>query len=582
MLMPRKFSELLHLARRFRQGWVILYFTVLAVLFTYPLIRQMGDAIVGQIGDNIYFIWLIRWYNQALFSLHTSPFFNANLNFPAGWNLASTDTVPAIMLYAVPLSWLGGATWAYNLALLLGYILSGWIMFLWLREMTGSTWAGLVGGTLFAFSPNHQAHLVAGHLNLASTQWFPLYFWALYRLLRAPRFAWKPALVAALSLGLISGVTPYYIYMTILFSGVFVAAWLWQEGRQVLRLALWQNLAVLGGAGAVLALIPMLPYLSLNQQGGLASRSINYASSLAASPTDFILPSTDHFLWGTWIGAHFDRSLLVEATLYVGVVGGLLALLAWIKRKESGAADLFTPAVWVIVISFILALGPHLLWLNQKVVLPLPGFLAGLLAHRSISIPLPGLFLFQYFPLYDKMRALARFGFFALFFISVLAGLGAAWLMQKLPERRRIVVALVLLGLILVDFYPGPYATLARIDARPVDYWLAQQPGDGAVAQFPIDQEVDQDQVYNSSVHGKPYIGGFFSANVPSQYLDVRPALSEFPSTDAITTLRRLGVEYMVVDASQYVDFSLVDRQIRALGLQFAANVAGQYVYLFP
>src|SRR5512139_3810060 len=105
--------------------WAGLYFTVLTVFFTYPLVWRMGDSVVGQVGDNIYFIWLIRWYERALFVLHTSPFFNGQLNYPAGWNLAATDTVPAVMLYAVPLSWIGGATWAYNAALLLSFILSG-------------------------------------------------------------------------------------------------------------------------------------------------------------------------------------------------------------------------------------------------------------------------------------------------------------------------------------------------------------------------------------------------------------------------------------------------------------------------
>ncbi len=512
------FSTFQRSLQRHAAWWAGLYFTGLTVFFTYPLIWRMHDEVVGQIGDNIYFIWLIRWYQQALFVLHTSPFFNSQLNYPAGWSLAATDTVPAVMLYTLPLSWIGGATWAYNAALLLSFILSGWFMYLWLRHLTGSEWAGLLSGTLFAFLPNHMARFLIGHLNQATTQWFPLYFWSLYSLLRAERRAWKPALIAALSLGLISGSTPYYIYTTGIISAAFVAGWMWQARRRLLRPVLWQNLLILGGLALPLVVIPMLPYLVLNQQGGLASRSVAYASGIAASPTDFILPSSDHFLWGAWISAHFDRSLWIETTLYVGAVGGVLALLAWLKRKQIVAADLITPALWAMVVSFVLALGTHLLWLNQKVVLTLPAFLQGLFDRQGITLPLPGYFLFQYLPVYNKMRALARFGFFVPLFVSVLAGLGTAWLLPRQPVRWRTWAAIGLLALVVLDFYPGVYTQFAPIAARPVDAWLAEQPGQGAVAQFPSSQNEDQDQVYNTLVHGKPFIGGFFSANKPAQY----------------------------------------------------------------
>ena len=45
------------------------------------------------------------------------------------------------------------------------------------------------------------------------------------------------------------------------------------------------------------------------------------------------------------------------------------------------------------------------------------------------------------------------------------------------------------------------------------------------MAQFPAIQAEDQDQVYNTLVYEKPFIGGFFSANQPEQYLRIRPVL---------------------------------------------------------
>ena len=45
------------------------YFTILTCAMTYPAIFHMNELIGGGGGDGTYFIWLIRWYQKALFEL---------------------------------------------------------------------------------------------------------------------------------------------------------------------------------------------------------------------------------------------------------------------------------------------------------------------------------------------------------------------------------------------------------------------------------------------------------------------------------------------------------------------------------
>ena len=53
------------------QGLLVwLWFILLAVVFTRPLIARSANEIAGEIGDNIYFIWMIGWVKKALFTLH--------------------------------------------------------------------------------------------------------------------------------------------------------------------------------------------------------------------------------------------------------------------------------------------------------------------------------------------------------------------------------------------------------------------------------------------------------------------------------------------------------------------------------
>ncbi|HEY9089048.1 MAG TPA: hypothetical protein VIO36_12825, partial [Anaerolineaceae bacterium] len=222
-------------------GWVarwsttaaLFYFTALSILTTWPLARVMSTQMVGSLGDNIYFVWMIGWMQKALFQLRANPFDVWFLNYPEGWNMAYTEITPAQLALALPFSLLGGETFGYNAAMLLTFILSGLTMFLWVRHLTGSKLAGLIAGTIYGFAPYHFAHFLIGHLNLSGTQWFPLYFWGLFDLLGARRFAWKPALLAGLGLGLIALTSQYYVYMALLVSVPAVLVWLLLDRAQL-------------------------------------------------------------------------------------------------------------------------------------------------------------------------------------------------------------------------------------------------------------------------------------------------------------------------------------------------------------
>ena len=140
--------------------WVLVYFSAMTVIMTWPLALRMGHSVIGQIGDNIYFVWMIGWMKKALFTLHVNPFNVWFLNYPEGWSLAYTEITPAQLLLAMPFSFIGSPTFAYNMAMMLTFILSGLGMYLWVRHVTGRTDAALIAGTAFAFIPYRFAHFL--------------------------------------------------------------------------------------------------------------------------------------------------------------------------------------------------------------------------------------------------------------------------------------------------------------------------------------------------------------------------------------------------------------------------------------
>jgi hypothetical protein len=175
-----------------------------------------------------------------------------------------------------------------------------------------------------------------------------------------------------------------------------------------------------------------------------------------------------------------------------------------------------------------------------------------------------------------------RFGIFVLVFADVLAGLGVAWLLSRVQNRWKYVLGIGLLFLVIFDFYPAPMKEFSDIESRPIDAWLAKQPGNGAVVQFPFQLVENPDQVYYTLSYNKPFLGGFFNAFPPEQYQRIRPVLMNFPNQESVELLKELGVEYVLVDSSYYPDFNQTRVNIENLGLHMLTISDSEYVFELP
>ena len=227
--------------------WVTLYFTAMTLVMTWPLVTRMGDSMVGLVGDNIYFVWMIGWFKKALFDLGVNPFNIWFLNYPQGWSLAYTEITQANLAIAMPFYFIGGEVFAYNMAMMISFVFSGLGMALWVKKLSGRWDAALLAGTVYAFIPYHFAHFRIGHLNLSGIQWFPFYFMGLWDVLKAKQWSWKPVLVGGIALGLIANTSMYYLYMTAIISVFLVVVYLLMNKPLIKNLDFWKRGA---GAGA--------------------------------------------------------------------------------------------------------------------------------------------------------------------------------------------------------------------------------------------------------------------------------------------------------------------------------------------
>mgnify|MGYP003590181376 FL=1 len=570
-------------------GWVKgslvgIYFVLLAILFTYPLITMMSTRIIGQPGDNIYYAWVIGWVKKAIFDLQVNPLNVWFLNYPEGWNLAFTEIAPVQVLIALPFALLANPLFGYNFSMLSTYVLAGVFMFLWTKSLTGKTGVALIAGTAFATLPFHQAHFLAGHLNIAGIQWFPLYFWGLFEIIKSEpvKQRVKFSLIAGAALGLIGLTSMYYLYMTALVTLVILVINLFFVRKRVFKWQYWSSFLWMGLLTLPLIALALWPFLALENQVSMPARDISVARMLAASasPLDYILPSTDHFAVGSWVNQHFNRQMWIENTLYLGFIPLIFAVIGGIALKKTNKR-LIHLILSAILFAWILSLGLDLFLDGERLQIQMPGFLANLFNRTEAYIPLPGLLLYKYLPFYDRMRSFARFGVFVMLFVQVLMAFGLSFTWENIRSQAgRAVLTFLLLLAVVAEFYPGIYDRTFSAEDRPVDAWLAQQNDAGAVIQFPFDQVENQDLVYATLTNGKPFVGGAFSSFPPQQYQSIKPVMQNFPDAASVELLDQLGVTYVLADANHYTNDAELISACETLGLEYIDTMGEELVFI--
>ena len=96
-----------HLKKQLALVCPVIYFFLMTIIFTWPLLKQMMTHSAGGYGDNMYFIWQIEWIKRAVFELNRMPLTSNLLNYPYGYSLLTTEIAPLQILFALPFALIG-------------------------------------------------------------------------------------------------------------------------------------------------------------------------------------------------------------------------------------------------------------------------------------------------------------------------------------------------------------------------------------------------------------------------------------------------------------------------------------------
>lgn len=619
-----------------RAAGLLALFVGLAVLHTWPLATNPAGLSRLDNDDTGLNVFVTSWVAHIV-PRDPLALFHAPIFFPERHTLAYSEHMLVPSLIGAPLLWAGvDSVTVYNLLLIAGFALSGWTMALVVGRWADSTLAGVAAGMLYAFN----AHLLTrlAHLQAIHIQFLPLALMGLDQLLRsAPRpsrvtqsaqsatappsaqsaFEFPPvpsaksaqpaaALSSATSALEFPGVAPsaqsaqsaaappsaksalefpselsaqsaksaaafpsaksvlessallttafvlqslcsnytlVFLAVALLICAIVRAnEWL-TPGTKHRRLALLASAAI-----AVTVLAPFLwPYYVVSREQGL-SRSIDEVALYSASWADYLATGGRlHYAW--WSHTWFEG----RTPLFPGVIGLMLAgstLWSPELRRDPRVRMVVAVGVGGLALSFGTAL-PGYAWIHQHV------------------------------PLFEGLRAAARWGLLFLTAVAVLAGFAVGRLERRWRGRTYWpAAATLLLALITLEALRAPLAFVG-VPSVPAFYAdLAKEP-DAVVVELPLffGPSVSENARYllHGTRHFRPMVNGY-SGFEPEAFRQRAARWRAFPEPAVLEEMAALGVTHVVVDTRE-LNPSQVDAAASTVSLSLTVEEDGRRLY---
>jgi hypothetical protein len=498
-------------------------YALLALVVTWPMPLHLGERIIanepGQV-DGYLGIWNIWWTARALLGLQ-DPYFTPLLFWPQGLDLFwQTLSLPQGLL-ALPLTLAIGPLPAYNLLILLSFVLGGYFAFLFIRYTLGESHASrltphdygaLIGGAVYAFAPFHMQKVLDAQLEVASIQWLPL--WALATLLLLERRRWPWAALSGLLLLWVGLGTWYYGLFALIATGVMAGLWALESAdrraqRPALRLSAFsfQLSAFLWGLAPIAiwlaVMAPRLLDLARTGDALLGDARVEQQDAIA-DLIAFWLPNPNHPLWGQAVtafysGLHPGEILWNVAFGLVGIVLAIVGLaVGWRSQWRWLALGVFAAAM---------AMGAELV---------IGGWRTGLPGPYALIRDLPG------------VRSSHRPNHFALISIlttALFAAIGARAILRRAPRRAPLVAAGLLAAIVAVDGWAGQPPLFQRPVPRP---YLAMPAPDGALLPVPLHLNFsNSENLWYQTFHRWPIVGGFIGREPPYPIARYAPGIKE-------------------------------------------------------
>lgn len=510
-----------------------------SVLLTWPLVFHLSSSPFSSYGDAYAVVWGIWGSVREMRGVGGAGLLAA----PFGMVAERVIRQPLLEAFLVFPALIFGEVTAYNIFILSAFTATAFSTYLFLRSMLQQELPAFFGGLIFGFCPAAVIHAVAGHLVFSLNALIPLLMWALFynKLCRNLRSSAQVGAVYAL----LALASLYWGYFAIYFV-VFFFAYDYSSSKSV-RGLLFRNYLSCAAVAAILVL-PfeyqwLLTLLPANR-GALVEAGYNRALvelvTLSARPWEYVMPSIDHPVLGRlvegWSRAHLHGSNIFEQTLYLGVIplSSFLVgiMIAWKKMFRFEQKGLFVFFSFGALIMALLSVPPYI---------PIAGF----------KIPTLSYFAHAVAPMF---RAYCRFGIWVNFFVACAAAVVLAHAYKNMRKAAYYALCVAVFSILAFEYWSiSPSTVISAKTPPPIYQWLAQQPGDFVVAEYPMmpnDEAAFYTYLFWQRIHGKRLVNGASRGGKTAwaYYERVR----DLSRPETVRLLKESGVRYVLVHPRMY------------------------------
>ncbi|MCL5075728.1 MAG: YfhO family protein [Chloroflexi bacterium] len=529
---------------------IFLFYCLLTYIVTYIARPRAPGAMYAFHGDALAAIWSIWWYKYAF--LNHLPFsFCPLVASPFGINIVALEW---FTLYPeIALAILTNEVFAFDFMVLISFPLSAMIMYYLCYHITKNKAASLVAGVIYSFS-NYHIWRTFAWVPLASVQWIPLYFLFLLKL--HGQRTYRNAIIAALLYTFIllsSYINGYIVAIGTLY---FLLFWLGYAYITERRLDLDRQTLKVGATAILLSLAIILPFTFSTLQTVLTTpkqllpygfaRPFGDVVGLAPRLVDYLLPPIYNPLFGKymtqWNAEEPVRGYFAHG-LYIGYITLILAIYGlwkWLPRRKQSPGNRERH----FALSFFIFLFAASLFTSAAPIIniPLPGL-------GQLPIWTPSYFLY---PIAPWFREYARFSVLVMLSAAILAALGFQYALAGVVSQRRLYLNVIFItALILMEQSVHIPLTVITTSVPEVYYWLASQPGQFSIAEYPMnDIFVSPEYQFSQRIHHKPMVNGQGKSRTADMLM---PSIEDITDVATPGVLSYLGVKYVLIHKAKYI-----------------------------
>lgn len=545
------------LAKRPTLGVMLVYF-ILSICLTWPLIFQLDSTLLGDFGDSrgtVAWLWA-----------KTSGLFDAPTNYliaaPFGESTLRGFSSPISEWVMIGLAKCTSEVSAVNLFVIFSFALTAIATYCFLNWLLHNRIAAFVGGLIFGFCPAAVMQAAGGHVGFSFNLFIPIFLWALFN--NRIQRTYISATYVAVSYALIVLSALYWGYFAIYIAIYFIVFDMVSNKIEPRQKIIWNY--IFAGFAALCLILPF-EYQAIYQQLAFSSealqkvghvRDFNELAVYSSRPWEFIIPSVEHPLLGKsvyeFVQTHLHGSNIFEQSLYLGAIsiGLFLAGFVLTARGKFDAA----PRTYFLFFAFGVA------WMYFLSLPPL-------ISIGEFNIPTVSYFSYQIAPMF---RVHARFGILVNLFIACSVAVVLTHLYQKTKRIHFNAMLVVLLPVLVFEYWSIPANYAREINPSPAVYrWLARQPGDIVVAEYPMmNREESSFYTYTfwQRIHKKKLVNGAARDNEKAWSFFEKVQDLDKPQTPIL--LKSVGVKYVIIHGSMYQEGAIPSPIKRYYPIEYA------------